>query len=416
MGTQMLRLELAEILRNGESSGVEFKRDDVHPDKVSTEMVALLNFKGGRLLLGVEDDGAVTGLTRPATKAEEWIMNLCRNNVQPALIPFWETVLWNEGKVVGVVSLPENAPDKPYKARRGAHWVTYVRVGTTSREASREEEARLYQMSGMIRYELRPVPGATLGDLDGRRLSEYFEQVRQQQAPPAEDSAAWEELLINTELMVQTDGRAVPTVASILLFGRSPRKWLPQSGVTATAWAGSEKDYATRERAELRGPLTRLSSGSGLVEAGLIEQALAFVRRNTTVTSDLSAGARVERWQFPEAAVREAIVNAFAHRDYTIVGTDIELNIFSDRLELISPGSLPNTITVERMRAGCRAARNELIREVLGDYDYVDARGLGVPRKIIRGMRAHNGTEPELVEEATRFVVRLFSGGGLVTG
>ena len=91
-----------------------------------------------------------------------------------------------------------------------------------------------------------------------------------------------------------------------------------------------------------------------------------------------------------------------------IVVTDIELSIYADRVEVISPGRLPNTVTVDKMRAGYRASRNELIKEVLRDYRYIEATGLGVPRKIVEGMRAHNGTETDLIEEDDRFIVRLW--------
>ena len=121
-----------------------------------------------------------------------------------------------------------------------------------------------------------------------------------------------------------------------------------------------------------------------------------------------SGGRRLERSDYPLEAVREALVNAVAHRDYTITVTDIELSIYTDRIETISPGRLPNTVTVDKMRAGYRASRNELIKEMLRDYRYIEATGLGVPRRIIGGMRAHNGTEPDLIEEDDRFLVRLW--------
>ncbi|MCZ2111803.1 MAG: hypothetical protein LC118_19970 [Dehalococcoidia bacterium] len=158
--------------------------------------------------------------------------------------------------------------------------------------------------------------------------------------------------------------------------------------------------------------LSRSFSEPGVMtEAGVIEQALDFVRRNTAVEASVDEGGqRQERWEYPLDSVRETVVNAVAHRDYTIAVTDIELSLYSDRLEVISPGRLPNTVTVEKMRAGYRASRNELIKEVLRDYRYVEATGLGVPRKIIEGMRAHNGIEPDLVEEESRFVVRLWKG------
>jgi len=101
-------------------------------------------------------------------------------------------------------------------------------------------------------------------------------------------------------------------------------------------------------------------------------------------------------------------VNAVAHRDYTIAVTDIEISVYSDRLEIISPGRLPNTVTVEKMRAGCRALRNEIIKDVLRDYCYIEASGLGVPREIVQGMHEHNGKEPDLIEEDDRFIVRLW--------
>lgn len=205
----------------------------------------------------------------------------------------------------------------------------------------------------------------------------------------------------------------MPTTGGVLLFGRRPHRFLPQSGITAAAYPGTEKDYATIEPAILRGPIAPLlSSDGGMLEPGLVEQALGFVRRNTRVQAWIEqSGRREERWDYPLEVVREAVVNAVAHRDYSLAGTDIELSIYGDRLEVISPGSLPNTVTVDKMRQGYRAAQNELIKDVLRDYRYIEAMGLGVPRKIIRGMREHNGTEPDLVETADRFMVRLWKEG-----
>ena len=118
---------------------------------------------------------------------------------------------------------------------------------------------------------------------------------------------------------------------------------------------------------------------------------------------------REETPKFPEEAVREAIVNAVIHRDYLLSGTDIELSIFSNRVEIVSPGKLPNGITPARMRAGCRASLNQMLKDIMRNYGYLEHMGMGIPRKIIKGMKLHNNTEPELVEEAETFTVRLFS-------
>ena len=424
----MNRDDLVGLIRSGESSGVEFKRDDVHPERIARELAALLNLEGGHLLLGVEDDGRIAGLSRDRRKAEEWVMEMARTHVRPATIPYWETVEWREGVIVGVVSLPADAPDEPYKAKRGSAWVTQVRVGTTTRDASDEEEVRLYQQSGRLQYDRKPVPGTSFADLDRRRLSDYFRDVRRQDCPDVMDEEAWTRLLVNTELMVEGRGRAMASAAGLLLFGKNPNRYLPHAGVSAAAYAGDEKDYDAKERATLRGPAVSLalqrteagaarypgqpSTFSEIIEwmdSGLVERTLEFVRRNIGLEAWIDAGGRRrERWEYPLEAVREAVVNAVAHRDYTITVSDIELSIYADRMEIISPGRLPNTVTVAKMRAGYRATRNELVKEVLRDYRYVEATGLGVPRKIVRGMREHNGTEPDLIEQDDRFTVRLW--------
>ena len=420
----MKRTEFAELIDNGENSSVEFKRDDVTPQRLAKEMAGLLNLEGGRILLGVEEDGSVSGLTREPEKTEEWVMEAARTHLRPSAIPFWETLAWGDSGTVGIVSVPADAPDKPYKYKRGSSWVTQIRAGTTSRDATDEEEARLY----MQQYDRKPVPGASLEDLDMRRLVNYFRDMRRQSCPSARDHEAWTRLLVNTELMYVDRGRTMPSAGGLLLFGARPQNYLPQAGISAAAYKGTEKDYDAKARATLRGaavslypaPNTELgqfhselpttfSEADNAVEAGIIGQAMDFVRRNIEIKASIDIGGRrTERWDYPIEAVREAIVNAIAHRDYTIGVMDIELSIYSDRLEIISPGRLPNTVTVAKMRAGYRASRNELIKEVLRDYRYIEATGLGVPRMIVAGMQAHNGTDPDLVEEESRFIVRLW--------
>src|SRR5262249_13072690 len=123
---RMNRAELAELIYNGENSGVEVKRDDIVPGKLAKEMAALPHREGGHMLLGVENDWFVSGLTRDPAKAEEWVMETARAHLRPAAIPYWETIEWSEGKILGIVSLPADAPDKPYKAKRGSAWVTQI--------------------------------------------------------------------------------------------------------------------------------------------------------------------------------------------------------------------------------------------------------------------------------------------------
>jgi len=395
--------DLLEIIHNGENSGVEFKRDVLQNYDLAKELVAFSNLGGGMVLLGVEDDGTISGITR--ADLEEWVMTTCRDKIRPAIIPFFEVVRDVEpGKDVAIVKVTRGFDvHSLWHHNRNTY---YIRAGTQSREPSPEELGRLFEQRGTFRAELRPVSGATLADLDRRRLRDYFGRIRQQSVPSDEDEAAWQLLLVNTEVMTEEG----VTVGGMLLFGTTPNRFLPQAGIDAAAFPGMEKDYAARERMTLRGPMTPLLDATGaVVENGLVEQALDFVRRNTPVTAVLENGRRIERVAYPAEVLREAVVNALIHRDYLLSSTDIELVVYSDRLEIVSPGRLPNGITPDRMRTGCRAARNQLLKDVMRDYRYLEHMGMGVPRKIISGMKAHNGKEPALIEDQERFILRLFA-------
>ena len=453
----MTKTELLELLAAGENSGVEFKTDSIENRALAKELVALANLQGGHVLLGVDDDGSVRGLSRTDAptaadggetgrrsyrRLEEWVMQSCRDKIRPEIIPYFE-VLRDvvPGHDVAVVSIDRGW--SVHHVWHNQHRSYYVRVGSLSREASPEELARLFQQRGTIRPELRPVSGTSIAALDRRRLNDYFDRVRGQEVPAANPSddwrrqveewargedarhwrslfedrerewratraTEWERLLVNTEFLHDEDPHPA-TVAGLLLFGVNPGQFLPQAKIDAAAYFGPEKGYDARERTTLRGPIVPLvGTDGGLLEPGLVDQAVEFVRRNIE-TVRLQDGVRREgRWDYPPEAVREVIVNAVVHRDYLLSGTDIELSVYSDRLEVVSPGRLPNGITPERMRAGCRSARNELLKDVMRDYGYLEHMGMGVSRKIVRGMREHNGTEPDLVEDGERFTVRLW--------
>lgn len=407
------RAELAELIAGGEHSGLDFESDRISPAQLAREMVGLLNLEGGHVLLGVEDDRTVTGLSRPRKEVEEWVMEAVRTHVQPATIPFWEVVEWDQDTVVGIVSLPANAPDKPYKSKVGPTWSTKVRVGTTTRDATREEEERLYRQAGGLRFGLKPVLGTGTDSLDSLRLRDYFTNVLQGEAPDEDNREGWQVLLSNLELVTRAGRHLTATIDGMLLFGRDIRRKLPQSGIRAICYVGEEPDYATRADEVLAGPLVPLRARDGsFVELGLVDRAWDFVRRNTTPTARIEGMRRIDRWEFPEVVVREAVANALVHRDYSIIGTDITLTIFSNRLEVRSPGRLPNTITASKMKSGMRYARNQNLVHVMRDYGYVDARGMGVRNKMIPGMLAHNGTEPDLLEDESDFTVRLWKERG----
>ena len=393
------RTELLEIIANGENSGVEFKPDDLSAQKLAKELVAFSNLDGGMVLLGVEDDGTITGVTRD--NLEDWVTNVCRDKIRPAIVPFFEVIRdFKDSHDVAIVRVTRGY--NVHALWHGSADRYLMRIGSHSREASPEELARLFQQRGSVRAELRPVSGAALANLDKRRMRNYFADIREQDVPDDEEEEAWQSLLINTGFMTEEG----VTVGGMLLFGVTPNRFLPHAGIDAVACPGTEQDGCAQERTALRGPMAPLlTEGREIVENGLVEQALGFVQRSARRVVDAQVGSAA----YPPDAVREGIVNALIHRDYLLTNTDVQLAEFDDRLEIISPGRLSNGITPDRMRTGTRSARNQLLKDVMRDYRYLEHMGMGVPRKIVKGMREHNGTEPELIEQNERFIIRLFA-------
>lgn len=394
----MLRAELLERVAHGENSGVEFKRDDVRPEQLAKEIVAMANFRGGSILLGVEDDGSISGIQRP--NLEEWVMDTVFGQyVHPSILPFYEETQVDEQRRVAVVTITQGTT-KPYVLRNKGREEVYIRVGSTSRLASREQQARLFAQGGMLHTELLPVSGSSLKDLSRERLSDYLVNIRHEPEPPTTDDQ-WLSRLMGLGFLAEREGGAPTcTIAGLLLFGYQPRRLLRQAGIRWMAFDGIDKSYQALDDAALDGPLVALGQvrESGRwerVENGLIENLTERMRPFISEeSSEVGESMRRERvWHYPIEALREAIVNAVVHRDWTR-SVDIEVVRYQDRLEVVSPGAMQNSMTVEKMIAGQRSPRNPILVEVLRDYGYVDARGMGVRTKIIPLLKAQNGVAP----------------------
>ena len=394
----MRRSELLEIIANGENSGVEFKRDDIRPEQLGKEIVALANLRGGQILLGVENDGTISGIQR--ANPEEWVMDaVFATKIHPMILPFYEEVLMENGKRVAVISFPQGTA-KPYVLRHNNREDIYIRVGSTSRLATREQQARLFASGGILHTETLPVSGTAFASLDAGRLNDYFKNVINDPDIP-EDEPAWIRRLVGMGFMTETsDARFVCTIAGILLFGIAPRKFMRQAGIRLMAFDGTDKTYRSLIDEVIDGPLVSCGAKDeagkrALVSQGVIDRFAEKIRPFVSIDgSDIGDDMRrLRKWIYPWEAIREAAINAVAHRDWTR-SVDIEITVYSDRLEVISPGALQNSMTIEKMIAGQRSPRNPLIVEVLRDYGYVDARGMGVRTKIIPLMRQNNKTDP----------------------
>ena len=377
--------KLAARIRLGEDSTLELK--SVHFDggrlrlsrkSLAVEMAALANRRGGTLVLGVNDETRrVDGIPlERLDSVERWVREICSDSISPALeADIIKVELENaEGALVPVLCVDVPRSLFVHKSPGGY----FRRLGSSKREMSPEVLAREFQersQSRTVRFDESIVPGARRGDLD-YALTQRFLRGDAAAVGDGPDTPA-EELLDKLRIVGTTrDGTTGLTLAGTLLCTKQPQRWLPHAYVQAVSYVGERADAAYQTDArDIGGPL----------DAQVVE-ALHFARRNMLVRAAKET-ARTERPQFSERAVFEALVNAVAHRDYSMAGSRIRLHMFRDRLELRVPGALANTLTPDSLHLR-QASRNELIVSLLarcpaptglGCAWMMDRRGDGVP-------------------------------------
>ena len=390
----MLKADLHTIIEAGEGSRTEFKRDGVRPEQLAREIVSFANMNGGRILLGVENDGTTSGVQRQNLQA--WVMDtVIRRYVVPPIVPGYDEVAM-EGGQVAVIEVPAGAA-KPYAVKRGERFDYYLRLGNTCQLASREQMARLFESGGLVSVEKMPVHGSVAGELDDRRLREYFERILDDDTA---DADGWLRKLCYRDLLVDIgQGDLRCSYAAYALFAVEPRRRLPQTGLRLMVFPGTDMDYDASLDEVLDLPFVGLGEQKlgRFVEQSLPDRTLAYLQPHIS-RERLSGMTRVRFWDYPQEVIRELLVNAFAHRDWTRQN-DTRVIVYQDRMEVTSPGALPNGMTIEKIKAGQQTPRNTHMVRILRDYGLMDDRGMGIRRKVIPLMQEWNGTDPEF--EAT---------------
>ncbi|MCP4699507.1 MAG: transcriptional regulator, partial [Gammaproteobacteria bacterium] len=321
-----------------ENQYIEFKREAVSSHDLAEELVAFSNAEGGEVWLGIDDTGQVQGISR---SYEEDIMNIGRTGVIPPLHLSYEEH-FPQGKRIARITVPKGA-DRPYYSSRNRY---YIRVGSTKRIASREELMRLFQASGLFHYDQVELSNARENELNLSDISDYFE--RYQFVFSAEPEDEKRRLLRASDILGEKDH---PTVGGLLLFGISPERRLPQTGIAFAHFTGREIDAELLDKKNFGGSLPRQ-----------VDNALAAIKANLPQASALQQGARrTEAPHYPDKIFRELLVNACVHRNYAVTGAQIRVFLFEDRIEFISPGRLPNTVSVEKLIVGTSFARNPLL-------------------------------------------------------
>jgi ATP-dependent DNA helicase RecG len=381
--------DILALIAGGEGQTVEFKRDVSQWSDTASELIALANSSGGILLAGVADDGQIVGVPDPDA-AMNALANISRDNCRPSLYPLIERVEVNGLTVIAVRVDKRTGP--PYENNSGQ---CYIRVGATKQLASPQQRARLLQQAGLYHFDETPVSGTTIDDLDHEAFRLYFEKIARQSIESI--GLSWEQLLEGTRVATTVDDVQRLTVAGLLVFGWEPQHHLRQSRISAVRFLGDDVAADRLNPQELNGTLPRL-----------VKNVADYARQYVGVYSRVEGLVRSDKLFYPEPVIREAIVNAIAHRDYGIVGSQVRVFIFDNRFEVRSPGGLPNSMTLESIRLYNHESRNPLIAQFLNRLGLMEEFGAGVPT-MIRLMREHNGTEPQFRIEGEEFVVRLFA-------
>ncbi len=348
----------------GEDTSRQFKRDVHNGDALASEMVAFANSQGGTIYIGIDDDGTAHGLARTdVRRVNQLIGNVASQSVRSPIAVQTRNILLESGRVVIELTIPKGL-DKPYFDRNGVIW---LKAGSDKRRVnSKEELRRFFQMSDQFHADALPTRAGP-DALDKLRFRDFLRD-RYAQAFP-DDLAEQLRLLRNMNLATE---EGVLNLAGLLLFGEQPEFMKPQFVIKAVSFPGTSIHGSTYEDTEdFTGPLRRIFDG-----------ALGFVLRNLR---KVQAGQGVNSLGIPEippVVFEELLVNALVHRDY-MVSAPIRLFVFSNRIEIISPGHLPNSLTVEKIRAGNSNLRNPILASYVAK-GILPYRGLGsgVPRAI----------------------------------
>lgn len=376
-----------------ESTTLEFKREMPAPEKVAIEVLALANTKGGRIVIGYDQKAKEFKDTPANQMQEERISNIISDycSPRPPYYLSYETQIDIDGKpTLLIIDVPEGE-NKPYVLKnKSLEDGTFVRIGSTSRKASRIELARLIREGQHLSFDRESI--TTKDELDLNLLKAFLELRNTFHNAPLEKVN--QDLLKDLGLATSDN---IPTVAGLLLFGKHPQKvpLLEHAYIKLARFKGLEKGYFI-DKQEIFGPLT--------VQ---LEEAKKFILRNIRMSGHVVDLKRDDILEYPEPIIREILVNALVHRDYSIQGSTIMVSIYDDRIEVTSPGGLEAGVSAENIQYR-QYSRNPIIAKRMFDMGYFDSWGQGIDN-IIKWSSDAGVKSPLFLDEDNQFTITIYS-------
>lgn len=373
------------FLQQPESKTLEFKRDLSSPQPLLKTLVAFANSAGGRLVIGVTDDRTAVGVADPLAE-EERICNLIADSIAPRLVPNVELSTVDEQTVLIVEVFPSSTRPH-YLKKQGPEHGVYIRLGSTNRQADTALVSELRRGAAGIVFDEMPMPALSVQDLDLQAAAELFGDGR----------VLDDKTLLTLKLLHKEQGRLVPTQGAVLLFGKDREIHFPDAWIQCGRFRGTDK-IDIFDQTEIHDHLPRTVDAIEL-----------FLKKHAFKSAEFSGMRRKDVWSIPLTMLREAIINALVHSDYSHRGTPIRIAFFDDRIDIESPGILLPGMTIEDMKSGVSRIRNPVIARVFRELRLIEQWGSGVKR--IFAEAAEQGLpEPLITEIATgvRFTIYLY--------
>lgn len=385
----MEAIELIEIASRGEDSRHQFKENITNAQSLAGDLAAFSNGRGGHIFIGVGEQGNVTGLSLgDIRRLNQLVSNTATNHVRPPINPNTENVSVG-GRVVMVVSVPAGI-SKPYADNNGVFW---VKSGADKRRVtSREEIQRMFQGAGLVHADEVPIEGTSTADLDLEHFAAFFQKRFHEPIEASLEKAGIPLAHLLNNIGLARD--ATLNLAGLLTFGRNPQRHRPELVVKAVSFVGNDPAGSTyRDSQDIAGCLRELHSG-----------AMSFLLRNLRRLQGAKGFNTEGDLEVPPAALEELVVNMLLHRDY-FISAPWRILIFDNRIELVSPGAIPNNLTVENIRSGVSVIRNPLIVSFATKADELPYRGIGTG--ILRALAAAPALELESDPARNLFTARI---------
>lgn len=379
---------LQDLIAQGEGQRLEFKRSLAELETGARAVAALANADGGSVLFGVRDDGSILGVEIGA-QTRERVVQAITGGTDPTLYPSVEVVKLGD-KTIIFVTVAESE-DKPHLM----HGRAYKRVGAADVQMSRAEYERLLLQRQQVKFDQQLVDGATYADLDEVTVRDFLRRRQKAYPDVTPPGASLPQVIAEMlEGVRERDGELTPTYTGLLFFGRNPQHFLPRAEVKLARFQG----------------VTTLAFIDRLIAYGtlpkMLDEAERFIRRNTRTAMKVVEFESVQVTEYPYDAIREALVNAMAHRDYNH-SSGIQVNIFDDRLEVMSPGEA--LIPLGELE-GSHVTRNETLCRRFRDIGEMEQFGTGITK--MKRLMGEHGLEEPVFEERGTFFKTTFLGPG----